>query len=226
MGEAHPLDNLVWRALTGPHAHLAEGGALARRYPAAAAPFAALPDDPPPEAWRELAGLVGSGGVAVLLGAPVTPPPGWTRVGGGTGVQMVVPPADPTWAATGEVLSADDVPAMLELVAATQPGPFGPRTIELGTYLGIRDGGRLVAMAGERQRGGGYTEISVVCTDADFQGRGLATGLIRTLITSISARGEAGCLHAIGTNVTAIRLYEHLGFSWRRDIDVALLRAP
>jgi hypothetical protein len=35
-------------------------------------------------------------------------------------------------------LGAADVPEMLELTARTKPGPFLPRTFELGPYLGIR----------------------------------------------------------------------------------------
>jgi len=222
----HPLDNLVWLALTGPHAALAEGAELARRYPADVAPFAALATPTSPDGWEQLGGVVGSRAIAVLLGPPVEPPPAWTLVGGGVGVQMVAPPADPAWPVGGERLTHEDVPEMLALVAAAEPGPFGPRTIELGTYLGIRQDGRLVAMAGERFRGGGYTEISAVCTDAASRGRGLATQLVLALVTLITARGETACLHAVATNVTAIRLYERLGFTVRREVEVALLRAP
>ncbi len=113
-------------------------------------------------------------------------------------------------------LGARDVPEMLDLVARTEPGPFRPRTVELGTYLGIRYRGRLVAMAGERLRPPGWSEISAVCTDPDFRGRGLAGRLIRAVAAVIRERGETPFLHAVASNTDAIRLYERLGFTLRR----------
>jgi len=107
---------------------------------------------------------------------------------------------------------------MLELVARTDPGPFRERTIELGTYLGIRHEGALVAMAGQRLSPPGWTEISAVCTDAAYRGRGLAARLVRAVAAEIHARGRTPFLHAAASNVNAIRLYEKLGFTTRRPI--------
>src|SRR4029077_5363570 len=109
-------------------------------------------------------------------------------------------------------LTPADVPAMLDLVARTQPGPFARRTIELGTYLGVREGGALVAMAGERMHLDGHSEISAVCTDPSQRRRGLARDLVLTLARRIRARGERPFLHVAADNVNAIRLYEALGF--------------
>ena len=109
-------------------------------------------------------------------------------------------------------LGADDVPDMLALVARTRPGPFLPRTVELGTYLGIRREGRLIAMAGERLHPPGWTEISAVCTDAAFRGQGLGSRLVRAVALGIRERGETPFLHTAATNTAAIRLYESLGF--------------
>ncbi|WP_308206707.1 GNAT family N-acetyltransferase [Paractinoplanes hotanensis] len=105
---------------------------------------------------------------------------------------------------------------MLDLVARARPGPFGPRTREPGTYLGIRREGALVAMAGERMRPPGWAEISAVCTDPAFRGQGLAARLIRA---AVRERGETPFLHAAGTNTGAIRLYLAMGFQHRRDIN-------
>jgi predicted GNAT family acetyltransferase len=115
---------------------------------------------------------------------------------------------------------------MLDLVARTRPGPFLPRTIELGTYLGIRRGGALVAMAGERLRPPGWTEISAVCTDPAHQGQGLATRLVHAIAAVIRDRGETPFLHASADNTGAISLYESLGFRLRRTLDFCALTLP
>ena len=115
---------------------------------------------------------------------------------------------------------------MLDLVARTEPGPFRKRTIELGTYLGIRREGSLVAMAGERLHPPGWTEISAVCTDPAFRGQGLATTLVRALVADIRTRGEQALLHAAATNTSAIRLYESMGFRLRTRLLFAAIRAP
>ncbi|GAA4396886.1 GNAT family N-acetyltransferase [Tsukamurella soli] len=124
------------------------------------------------------------------------------------------------------VLGPCDVPSILDLVARTRPGPFTPRTIELGTYLGIHDGDRLVAVAGERLHPPGWTEISAVCTDPAYRGRGLATRLIRAVGAGIRDRGEVPFLHTAATNTRAIALYEHLGFTLRSRLDLTFVAPP
>ena len=69
---------------------------------------------------------------------------------------------------------------MMHLVELTKPGPFAVRTIALGSYIGIRDRGQLVAMAGERLRFDGFTEISGVCSHPDHRGRGYPSLLVST----------------------------------------------
>ena len=113
-------------------------------------------------------------------------------------------------------LTAADVPEILDLIARTRPGPFRPRTIELGSYPGIRQDRALVAMAGERMRPPGWTEISAVCTDPAYRGRGPATSLVRAVAAGIRARGETPFLHTAASNAPAIRLYESIGFRLRR----------
>jgi predicted GNAT family acetyltransferase len=125
------------------------------------------------------------------------------------------------------LLVADDVPQMLDLTALTHPGPFGPRTIELGEYLGCFDGERLIAMAGERSQAGRWHEISGVCTHPDAQGRGLAAGLMNRLIRRQLADGETPFLHVMSANAGAVRLYRRMGFRDRIEIPVRVLtRAP
>ncbi len=226
MTARHPLDNPVRAALTGPQSALAEQSGAALRYPADMSPFVALPDDPGPDEWADLARLVGPGGLAVTAAVPAVPPPGWDVRMNLPGVQLtgsrVIGRAD-----TEAVrLGAADVPDMLALVERTRPGPFLIRTIELGGYLGIRRDGVLVAMAGERMRPPGWGEISGVCTAEAARGQGLATRLTLAVAAAITDRGDTPFLHAAAENVTAIRLYESLGFELRRPAAFIAARAP
>lgn len=232
----HPLDNAAWRALQGPQETLAERLPLAARYQPQVAPFAALPDEPTPEAWDDLRALIGAGHAAVLFRRGVEVPPAWEQIFRGDGVQMVLEgpvraagthAAGPRAAGVViETLYERDVTAMVELVERTQPGPFLPRTIELGTYLGIKVDGGLVAMAGERMHLEGYTELSAVCTDAAYRGRGFAQALVAAVVDGVRQRGETPFLHAAATNERAIALYDAMGFTIREHIQVIGARAP
>jgi ribosomal protein S18 acetylase RimI-like enzyme len=215
------LDNAVWESLTGPHAHLAEVHGLAARYPEQVAGFHALADSADPRAWTDLAELTGPGADVAVAGDVPAAHPGWTVVDRIPGVQLVDEAlrAEPFPAAIR--LGAADVPEILDLIERTRPGPFRPRTIELGTYLGVRRGGALVAMAGERLHPTGWTEISAVCTDPAHRGQGLATALVRAVAAGIRERGETPFLHTSAANRTAIRLYESIGFRLRRHTSFA-----
>ncbi|OHV47904.1 GNAT family N-acetyltransferase [Pseudofrankia sp. BMG5.36] len=222
-----PLDNVIWAALTGPQAGFAERAGQAARFQTDVAPFAAMAGGPGRWAWDDLARVVGPGGPAVLFFVEEEPPAGWRSVDVLGLVQMV---ATDAFADAPEPearpLGPDDVPAMLDLVGRTRPGPYLQRTIELGSYLGVFDGDALVAMAGERLRIPGMTEVSAVCTDPAYQGHGLATRLMRAVAVGIRARGETPFLHAAATNTTAIRLYEHLGFELRATTVFRFVEAP
>ena len=115
---------------------------------------------------------------------------------------------------------------MLALVAEAQPGPFLPRTVEFGGYLGVRRRGRLVAMAGERLRPPGFAEISAVATATDHRHQGLGELLVRAVVASVHARGEVPFLHASSENTVAVRLYDRLGFTLRREVSFLVLEAP
>ncbi|GHB32258.1 hypothetical protein GCM10010377_23200 [Streptomyces viridiviolaceus] len=221
----HPLDNAAWSALTGPHASFAERLGRAARYPSDVAVFAALADPADPAAWADLHRLVGPATAVAVPGVDVVPE-GWQTSGGVPGVQLVDTAlrAEPDPEAVP--LGPADVPEILELVARTRPGPFLPRTVLLGTYLGIRHRGRLIALAGERLRLPGWTEISAVCTDPDHRGRGLATRLVRAVAAGIRERGDTPFLHAAASNTHAIGLYESLGFTLRRRTTFLEVRTP
>jgi ribosomal protein S18 acetylase RimI-like enzyme len=220
----HPLDNPVLASLSGPHACFALTQGLAARYQADVAPFGALPAEPDAADWADAARLLGPGEALLFPGLQATAPPGWEVLGLGEGVQLVATALDPAPDEEAVPLGPADVPDMLSLTRRAKPGPFLPRTIEMGAYLGIRRDGELIAMAGERLHPPGWTEISAVCTDPAWRGQGLASRLTRAVAAGITARGETPFLHAIASNSTAIRLYKELGFSHRRDIQFRLLR--
>lgn len=207
------LDNIVWHSLSGPHAHLASGTASARRYARGLGPLAGFADRERPDV-DALSPWCDPGEHIYCSGWPGNAPAGWRVDAEVTAEQMVwngdLPQDD------GELrtlaLGAGHVDAMLELVARTQPGPFGTRTIELGEYFGVFDGGALVAMAGERMAAGHLREISGVCTHPDAQGRGLARRLMHKLIRRQMLRGLTPFLHVMQFNTRALELYRRMGF--------------
>jgi ribosomal protein S18 acetylase RimI-like enzyme len=219
-----PLDDPVRAALLGPHAHLAQRHGNAIRYQPDVSPFLAEPHGG--DEWDDVAALVGDGRSVVPAFAPLDPPAPLEIGMFLPGVQMVGDAVAGRPDPEAVRLGPDDVPAMLALVARTRPGPFGSRTVEMGTYLGFVEDGVLIAMAGERLHPPGYTEISAVCTDAAHRGRGLATRLVLAVAAGIRARGEVPFLHAAADNTTAIRLYEHLGFRLRARPDFVALTVP
>ncbi|UNS95194.1 GNAT family N-acetyltransferase [Streptomyces tubbatahanensis] len=225
------LDDPVGASLRGHHAHLARRLGRAVCFLPDVATFSSVGADPGPRQWAELARLLGRGQLADLFSCPATPPRDWDPVFVLEGRQMVwsgsdrfAPPC--TDAATVVELGAGSVPEMLDLVDRTSPGPFLPRTHELGTYLGVRERGTLMAMAGERLRPPGWAEISAVCTAPEARGRGYAARLLGALVARITARGETPFLHAAEGNTGAIALYEKLGFQLRRQVTFRGFRTP
>lgn len=221
------LDNAAWSSLTGPHAEFASGNDLVLRYPEDVSPFLAVRDWANPEVWDALTDVLGPGAEVRVPRSGPQPPQDWEVVGEGAGVQLVETPALHPRADDEVVeLGASDVPDMLDIVARNEPGPFRPRTYELGRYIGIRRNGRLVAMAGERLHPQGWTEISAVSTDAEYRRQGLASRLVLDVAHHIQQRGDRVLMHAAAANAGAIAAYEKLGFAVRRRNSSVAVRIP
>lgn len=224
---SHVLDRPAWSALTTRQAALGEGGPLARRFDPSIVPFAAARDDTA-EAQAALAALPRPGETMALVEqGEIVPPPGLAVTGTARVVQMVLARAPDDEPARDDArivpLGEADAAEMLALAALTKPGPFTLRAQALGAFFGVREGGRLLAMAGERMKQPGFSEISGVAVHPDAQGRGLGRLLSLSMTRVVLARGEIPYLHAYTSNARAIGLYEGIGFAVRTELNVAMV---
>ena len=221
----HPLDRPVWSALTTRQAALALGDARAVRLDPAYGPFAAAADASPGSLCALAALITDDHPTLALIQAEPTPaPPGTIITLLGVLHQMIATRLTPLACSAPIVpLTEADAPDMLALATLTEPGPFAARTHQLGDFVGVKQDGRLVAMAGERMQPDGFTELSAVCTHPEHRGRGYAGALITEVTRRILARGETAFLHVYPGNTGAIALYETLGFTLRRPIGLTLL---
>lgn len=219
----HPLDRPVWNTLTSRWAALSLGDRRACRLDPKIGPFAAAADGSPP-ALAALGAL--AQGELWLVEADEPPvPPGTALVRRAPLYQMVaeaLTPADPPQI---DIVPLDesDASAMFALATLTQPGPWASHTHRLGGFVGVKSGSRLVAMAGERMKLDGFTEVSGVCTHPDHRGNGYAAALMRAVASRILARGDQAFLHVYPSNAGAIALYEALGFRVRREMALAVV---
>lgn len=215
----HPLDNAVWSALASRQSGMAIGDERARRFPAVISPLAGCVDDSIAsfEALRDL--IPENGDISVMRRRPLDLVEGVTLKFQGDGVQMVAE------SFTGakmddrmEVLDEGDAPEMVALATLTRPGPFVAHTNRMGRFLGIRDGGQLVAMAGERLQMDGFSEISAVCTHPDHRGKGYGGALLAAVGARMLSEGITPFLHAYASNTGAIALYRRMGFAHRCNV--------
>ncbi|MFN8376464.1 MAG: GNAT family N-acetyltransferase [Anaerolineae bacterium] len=226
MAEQYVLDNFCWHALNSDHAHLAGGGVgLAKRYRADVSGASALAEHSE-AAYHDLTQIVDVGETTALFEAnPPQQMPGWTMRSSFVVDQLICQRPVPEAQSTVNIidLNATDVPEIMPLIALTRPGPFFARTIETGRYIGIRQGGALVAMAGQRHRFNGYCEISSVCTHPDWQGKGYARVLTSSLVNMIWEEQRVPFLHVFSNNTSAYRLYESLNFSKRCEMTAQII---
>jgi GNAT superfamily N-acetyltransferase len=207
------LDHIFWQTLTGPHAQFASGAGGARRYARGFSPILGFADPQQPD-FAALAPYCEAGEHFYCDSWTGPVPDGWQIEAESTMFRMVWNGSQPTAdaAPAAIALRAEHAAQAVELAALCRPGPFGPRTIELGEYFGYFEGERLVAMAGERMHVAGLREISGVCTHPDYQGRGLARQLMAKLVHRQLARGETPFLHVMRANDAAHQLYLRMGF--------------
>jgi ribosomal protein S18 acetylase RimI-like enzyme len=215
------LDNVFWHALSGPHAKYSIGTNVARRYAPGFSPIFAFPSSKHPD-FDALAPLCTPGERLYCDGWSGAVPQGWRVDVESTMFKMIWEGSVPNDEAPDAVsLGLEHASPALQLAALTRPGPFGPRTIELGDYFGYFDGRQLVAMAGERTQAGTLREISGVCTHPDFQGRKFARRLMTKLIRRQMQRNEVPFLHVMRENRSAHEFYQRMGF---RDYKESVVR--
>jgi predicted GNAT family acetyltransferase len=229
----HVLDNPIWNALITGNAALAEGDDEVKFFPADVAPFVGLREINPSHLARLYERVAADRVVAIVSPTPIEIPAEWKVVFPVQALQMVF--ALPTHAAPARAeptrdepklvsLGDQHIPAMLELTALTNPGPFFQRTILFGSYTGIFDGTELVAMAGFRAHPGDFIEISAVCTRPSHLGRGYARTLITHLVGIIRARNSTPFLHVRADNTRAIEVYRQLGFTTRHEMRINFIK--
>ena len=220
-----PLDRPVWHSLTTVQKHLAVGDCLARRHAPDVNMFASARDHSD-AAIERLGELINPGETVYLFQAPPNIIPyGLVVEKEALGVQLVCNGNPPKCEDAGDIEKLTDADAgdMLALATLTKPGPFLKRTHTMGDFYGIRVDGRLAAMAGQRMRLPGHVEVSGVCTNPVFRGRGYAKRLSSHVANAIREAGDIPFLHAWKTNDAAIKLYESLGFAQRTDFHAAVV---
>ena len=238
---AHILDNPVWNALVTGNAALAEGEGEVKVFPADVAPFVGLKEINPGNLARLYQRVAGERAVAIVAPAPIDIPVVWKVLNRIQALQMIYPapakaaasPSPITAAARRPAKAAGhslialgdkDIPAMLELTALTNPGPFYQRTILFGSYTGIFEGDELVAMAGYRMHPGDFIEVSAVCTRPGYLGRGYARTLIMHLVGLIQTQHCTPFLHVRKDNKRAIEVYRQLGFETRHEMSINFIK--
>ncbi len=222
--DSHPLDRPVWNALNGGWSALARGDASALRLDQSYGPFGAAANSSV-ESRQALARLIPANGELWSVETEETlPPPGAAVVRTGVLHQMIATSIEPV-AANFDIVTLTETEAdeMRALAHLTQPGPFFARTHQLGEFVGIRRGGGLVAMAGERMKLAGFAEVSGVCTHPDYRGHGYAGVLMSVVAERMLAREETPFLHSYASNSNALALYEKLGFRLRTPITLTVL---
>lgn len=224
---SHILDRPVWTALGSNHAHLAETRGRARRYPPSIIPFASVGDDGP-ESYAHLARLTLPGDHLFIVQAahlPILLPQELTATFAAPVTQMIADRAMPQIEDPRITPLADeDAAEMFAMADLTKPGPFTHRAQALGGFFGVKENGRLIAMAGVRFRHPGLHEVSGVSTHPDVRGRGLGRLMMEFMCGQIFARGDQPFLHTFSDNAQAIALYEKLGFKVRSPMHVTAFR--
>jgi ribosomal protein S18 acetylase RimI-like enzyme len=221
------LDNPAWSALSGPHQDFAIGDDLVRHYPEDISPFTGVRDWDDPAVWDTLTEMFGHGVDVSISHADPVLPDGWEHTHRVPGVQLVETPQLHTRFDEEAVeLTLEDADEVLAFIDRTRPGPFRPRTLAMGRYVGFRRDGALIAMAGERLHAAGWVEISAVAVDEAYRRQGLASRLVLDVAHHVRSRGDRAFMHASAENTGAIAGYEKLGFTLRKQLTFQGIRVP
>lgn len=158
--------------------------------------------------------------ILYAIPSPIIQPTGWQISHQIKGLQFIYEGDNDIKASFSKVISLTDthVTAMVELAKLTKPGPFGKKTIDFGSYFGIFENKKLVAMTGQRLHVENYKEISAVCTHPDHSGKGYAYLLLQHQLMIILEQGQQPFLHVRHDNERAIAIYKRLGFTISRPM--------
>jgi len=214
------LDNPVWHALQTIHKEYALGTNTIQRYPANLLQILGC-ENPATAQISDIEPWVAAHEKLYIVGEPVYIPENWKLHSRLDCVQMICQhPVKLSTKSTDEIimLSDRDTDQMLDLINLVQPGYFHEKTPLLGHYFGIKRDHELVAMAGERLRMTGFTEISAVVTHPAYTGNGFAQQLVAHVANRNLEEGTLPFLHFVHTNHRAQEIYRLLGFTERKVI--------
>jgi ribosomal protein S18 acetylase RimI-like enzyme len=221
----HPLDNHLWNALNGPLASESRAVGRVRLLTPDIGSVAALEAVSPANAHTLATAIPLGAEILAIAPIPLEHSDELEVLQVTPVLQMIaMRPAPPDRAISTTKLGAADFSKMLALVDIARPGPLGPRAMELGGFRGIFEGDELVALAGERLRLEGFTEVATVCTHPDYRGRGLGKAVASAVVQGIVDAGSVPFLGVDAGNTPAIRLYEQLGFTHRSTFYLSLVR--
>jgi ribosomal protein S18 acetylase RimI-like enzyme len=220
------ISNPVFGGLTSGDQHLGSGTEKVKFFDEDVSPFAGIADGYD-RGFKDLYDLLPSGRI-ILYATPhsLVPQKGWNLLHNIQGVQMMLDQVREI--KQNEVapvaLGKEHIEQMLALTALTKPGPFGPGTISFGHYYGIFDREKLVAMTGQRLHVQECTEVSAVCTDPAYLGKGYAYALVLHAVALIRQQGKTPFLHVRADNQRAIALYERIGFAIRGNMNFYVMK--
>ncbi len=221
-----PLDNPVWEALSSKQSHFKLGNQTLKYFPSNVSPFVSLQNWSETDLQELINHLPADRSFSFMITKDVTLPPSFDIIFTTPLYQLYCPVLMP-FANPGIAfrrLGNADVAQMLALTEMTKPGPFYERTIDFGNYVGIFNNDQLVAMAGERLKVNGYTEVSAICTHPHFLGKGYASFLLSKISEHIVNEGNMPFLHVKKDNSRAIDVYKKLGFQIRTDVYFAVFK--
>ena len=220
------LHNPVYHALVSGDRHLSFGDGNVKYFDEQVSPFAGFDHDYE-KGFSDLYDIFPTGR-KILYAAPfpIIQPAGWQLQHEIKGLQFVYEPDSDIKNEFSTIvpLGENHIDQMVQLAKLTKPGPFGTGTINFGSYYGIFDNDKLVAMTGQRLHIQNFTEISAVCTHPDYTGKGYANSLLQHQLHIILQQNQKPFLHVREDNGRAIELYQRLGFKISESMNFYFMR--